>query len=80
MLQLTKARRHEGKIARQNEMGEIRKHIGVNSYIYKSKPGEIMKIFIHLVPSCYLSIVCIFGSHAMKETFSEVTQIWKMIS
>ena len=22
-----------------------------------------------LVPSCHLSIVCIFGSHAMKETF-----------
>ncbi len=71
----TKARKHERKIARQNEIGEIRTHIGVNHYIYKSRPVEIMKIFIHLVPSCYRAIVLslnrayFFYLHAMKETF-----------
>ena len=73
----TKARKHEGKKARQNEMGEIRTHIGVNHYVHKSRLMEITKIFIHLVPSyhraivlsCYLSIGHIFGLHAMIETF-----------
>jgi len=53
------ARWHEGTIARWHEMGEIRTHIGVNHYIHKSGLMEIMKISIHLAPSCYLSIVCI---------------------
>ncbi len=70
-----KARRHENKIARQNEMGEIRTHIGVNHYVPKSSLVEIMKIFIHLVPSCYPSIVRIFGLHAMQETFR-----WRLIN
>ena len=42
---------------------------GVNLYVHKSGPMEIMKISIHFMPSRYLSIVCIFGSYAMKETF-----------
>jgi len=50
-------------------MGEKRIPIGVNHYVHKSRPVEIMKIFIYLVPSCYRaisqSIVRIFGLHAM---------------
>jgi len=53
---------HEGTIARQNEIGEIRTHIDVNHYVHKSEPVGIMKIFIHLLPSYHRAISqsCVF--------------------
>jgi|GEM_PF-2475527 len=61
----TIARRNDSEIVRQNEMEEIRTHIGVNQYIHESETMEIMKISIHLVPLCHHAIFqsCVFLVH-----------------
>ena len=63
-------------------MEEIRTYIGVNHYVHKSRPVEIMKIFIHLVPSCYRAIVlslnrAYFWLACNERDFSELTQKMK---
>jgi len=60
-------------------MEEIRTHIVVNQYVHKSRPVEIMKIIIHLVPSCHRAIVLslnrvCFWFACNERLFSEVTQ------
>jgi|GEM_PF-2525446 len=67
----TMERGHDSKLTRQNEIGEIRTHIGVNNYVHKSRPMEIMKISIHLAPSCFRAISLWFACN--ERDFSEIT-------
>jgi len=78
----TKAQK-QGSTTERN-IGEIRTHIGVNHYLHKSRPVEIMKIFIHLVPSCYRAIVLslnrsYFWLACNERKFSEVTHTFETL-